>query len=200
MIYQSLTKKLPNLSSNGDGWDGQDEILASYGGKIAPRTTDGKLRYVGGYTRVLSVNRSLTFADLMVKFEECCGSSMNLKCKLPSEDLDVLVSIKSDEDIKNVIEEYNRVSPGTKIRALLFPMNSKKISPPSSPVSSFDFPSVLKPRKAVPATASCYYGPPPCATAAVGYPMTVGKHHCYKGRSHRQNLYHVPHWNYCHSH
>lgn len=89
----------------------------------------------------------------MVKFGECCGSSINLKCKLPSEDLDVLVSIKSDEDLENVIEEYNRVSPGTKIRALLFPMNSKKNS---SPVSSFDFPSVLKPRKSVPATASYY--------------------------------------------
>ncbi|XP_022886154.1 uncharacterized protein LOC111402222 [Olea europaea var. sylvestris] len=142
-----------NSNTNSNNCAKTIKFICSYGGKIAPRTTDCKLRYVGGYTRVLSVNRSITFADLMVKFGECCGSSINLKCKLPSEDLDVLVSIKSDEDLENVIEEYNRVSPGTKIRALLFPMNSKKNS---SPVSSFDFPSVLKPRKSVPATASYY--------------------------------------------
>ncbi|KAL2482517.1 uncharacterized protein Fot_43961 [Forsythia ovata] len=193
--------RISNSNTNSTNCTKTVKFLYSYGGKIAPRTTDGQLRYVGGYTRVLSVNRSITFAELVVKFGESCGSSMNLKCKLPSEDLDVLVSIKSDEDIKNVIDEYERVSPGTKIRALLFPIDSsKKISPPSSPVSCFDFPSVLKPqRKAVPTTASFYYAPPPCTAPAVGYHITAGKHHYYKGRSPR-HLYQVPHWNYCRSH
>ncbi|CAL5372749.1 unnamed protein product [Camellia sinensis] len=113
------------------------KFLYSYGGKIHPRPTDGKLRYVGGLTRVLSVDRSITFSELMVKFGELCGSSMTLKCKLPNEDLDVLVTIASDEDLANVIDEYDRFSLSTqkdmKITAVLFPIKSlKKISPVSS--------------------------------------------------------------------
>lgn len=37
------------------------KFLCSYGGRILPRSTDGKLRYVGGHTRVLSVHRSISF-------------------------------------------------------------------------------------------------------------------------------------------
>lgn len=37
------------------------KFLCSYGGKILPRYTDGELRYVGGLTRVLSVDRSISY-------------------------------------------------------------------------------------------------------------------------------------------
>nr|GMD68037.1 uncharacterized protein LOC109157470 [Ipomoea batatas] len=40
------------------------KFLCSYGGKILPRHPDGKLRYYGGETRVLSVQRSISFADV----------------------------------------------------------------------------------------------------------------------------------------
>ncbi|KAI3454433.1 hypothetical protein Pfo_011096 [Paulownia fortunei] len=179
------------------------KFLYSYGGKIVPRPTDGKLRYVGGYTRVLSVDRSITCSELMVKFGESCGSSMNLKCKLPSEDLDVLVSITSDEDLMSVIEEYERASPEAKIRAVLFPIKSvKKVSPPSSPMSCFDFPSASKLRVTAP-SATCYYAAPPCAAVhrcsypAVGYPVTAARNRCYQARSPR-HFYHVPHRNHSH--
>lgn len=123
---------------------------------------------------------------------------MILKCKLPTEDLDVLVSIKSDEELRIVIEEYERVSPESKIRAILFPMKSvKKITPPSSPVSCFDFPSFSKPY-----VAPHYQKPQPCAadiaphyqksTAAhrytspvVGYPVAAARNYCYDARSSR---------------
>ncbi|CAH2075700.1 unnamed protein product [Thlaspi arvense] len=86
----------------------------------------------------------------MVRFGELCGSSMSLKCKLPTEDLDVLVSISSDEDLANIIDEYDRFSSVThkelKIRAVLFPLESvKKISPPTSPVSSVDLSATTSP-------------------------------------------------------
>ncbi|KAK6123569.1 hypothetical protein DH2020_042690 [Rehmannia glutinosa] len=150
-ILSIMTEKL-NSSSNGTK---NIKFLYSYGGKIIPRPSDGLLRYVGGFTRVLAVDRSITFAELMVKFGESCGSSMNLKCKLPTEDLDVLVSIKSDEELRIVIEEYERVSPETKIRAVLFPIKSlKKVSPPSSPMSCFDFPYASKPRVKAPPSES----------------------------------------------
>ncbi|GFZ03873.1 octicosapeptide/Phox/Bem1p family protein [Actinidia rufa] len=103
------------------------KFLYSYGGKILPRRTDGKLRYVGGHTRVLAVDCSITFADL-----------------------DMLVSITCDEDLAIVIDEYDRFSSSThkdvKIRAVLIPLKSlKKISPPLSPVSSRNFSAATSP-------------------------------------------------------
>lgn len=41
------------------------KFLCSYDGKIQPRSTDGKLRYVGGLTRILSVERSVSFAGIL---------------------------------------------------------------------------------------------------------------------------------------
>ncbi|MCD7464764.1 hypothetical protein HAX54_053393 [Datura stramonium] len=70
------------------------------------------------------------------------------------------LSITCDEDLMNVIQEYDRVAALTnqemKIRAVLFPVNSaKKISPPTSPMS-LDFPaSRMKPEK-----VRCFYSPP----------------------------------------
>ncbi|KAK4760480.1 hypothetical protein SAY87_005373 [Trapa incisa] len=116
------------------------KFVCSYGGKILPRYPDGKLRYYGGETRVLSVNRSITFAELMVKMSELCGTAMSLRCQLPTEDLDALVSITSEEDLANIIEEYDRAAPPPtclKIKAFISLLRSaKKISPPSSPASS----------------------------------------------------------------
>lgn len=40
------------------------KFLCSYGGKILPRYPDGKLRYVGGHTRLLAVDRSISFSGI----------------------------------------------------------------------------------------------------------------------------------------
>ncbi|GAB2289465.1 hypothetical protein Dimus_023774 [Dionaea muscipula] len=117
------------------------KFLCSYDGKILPRPSDGKIRYVGGHTRVLSVHRSISFSELMVKLVELCGNSVTLRCQLPSEELDdVLVSIKSDEDLANVIEVYDRASSMSsrelKIRAFLYPLKAAVSSPTSSSSSS----------------------------------------------------------------
>ncbi|WVZ18329.1 hypothetical protein V8G54_005651 [Vigna mungo] len=109
------------------------KLLCSYGGKIRPRTTDGELRYVGGHTRVLTVHRSISFSELMVKLTEFCGSSVILKCQLPKGDLETLISITNDEDLANIIEEYDRASlklaHPMKIKAVLLPPRSlKKVS------------------------------------------------------------------------
>ncbi|XP_075478964.1 RAF-like serine/threonine-protein kinase PRAF [Primulina tabacum] len=154
------------------------KFLYSYGGKIIPGSSETMLRYIGGYTRVLTVDCCVKFSELMVKFGESCGSSVRLKCKLPSEDLDILVSIESDEDLRNVIEEYDRVSPEVKIRAVLFPTEStKKVSPPTSPMSCFDFPAAPKPRRKTTPISAFHRAAPPCAAVhhfsspAVGYPI-----------------------------
>uniref|UniRef100_A0A1J3IJW5 PB1 domain-containing protein n=1 Tax=Noccaea caerulescens TaxID=107243 RepID=A0A1J3IJW5_NOCCA len=127
------------------------KFLCSYGGRILPRSIDGKLRYVGGFTRVLSVDHSISFSELMVKLEEFCGYSVDLKCQLPDGDLETLISVKSDEDLANIVEEYDRVYGG-KIRAILSP--PKHMSPRSSgggggisPESPFSVVTSLSPPK-----------------------------------------------------
>ncbi|CAI9283806.1 unnamed protein product [Lactuca saligna] len=108
------------------GYKTSMKFLYSYGGKILPRQIDGKLRYVGGHTRVLTVDCTVTYLDLIFKFWEACGFTGDLKCKLPSEDLDMLVSVTCDEDLAAVVEEYDRVSPDAKIRVVLCSLNSAK--------------------------------------------------------------------------
>ncbi|XLS49898.1 hypothetical protein HN51_010575 [Arachis hypogaea] len=98
------------------------KLLCSYGGKIIlPRATDGELRYIGDHTKVLTVDLFLVFfcdcsltvsvsrcANLLVKLGELCGSSVTLRCQLPNEDLETLISVTNDEDLTHIIEEYDR--------------------------------------------------------------------------------------------
>lgn len=131
MITDSVNKPSPSSSPS------TIKFLYSYGGKIRPRQTDGKLRYVGGHTRVLSVNRSISYTDLIAKFNKSCQFSVTLKCKLPTEDLDVLISVTSDADLATVVAEYDRVSPDSKIRSVIFPLKSiSRVSSDDSLVSS----------------------------------------------------------------
>ncbi|XP_051122411.1 uncharacterized protein LOC127245519 [Andrographis paniculata] len=170
------------------------KFCCSYGGRIIPRFPDGELRYHGGVTRVLSVNYSVSFSDLLVKMEELCGSPVSLiRCKLPTEDLDALVSITSDEDLANLIEEYDYASAAEeppkslKIRAFLSVTKSlsKKLSSPSSSSSSSSCSSDGSPPK-----SSFYYcggGLPPRYPSSTGgrcvrkasfpaaYPVVVGR-------------------------
>ncbi|KAF3793650.1 hypothetical protein EJ110_NYTH03408 [Nymphaea thermarum] len=157
-----------DLAANGNG---AVKFLCSYGGKILPRHPDGKLRYVGGETRVLSVDRSVCFAELAVKLGELCGEpgSVCVRCQLPTEDLDALVSVTSDEDLLNLIEEYDRFNRGKpsplKIRAFLSPRrgSTKKPSSPPSPSLStlklLDSGKLPKPagKILVPSTGRCIH-------------------------------------------
>ncbi|KAK3009011.1 hypothetical protein RJ639_013351, partial [Escallonia herrerae] len=130
------------------------KFLCSYGGKILPRYPDGKLRYHGGDTRLLAVDRSISFSELVVKLGELCtSSSLTLRCQLPTEDLDALVSITSDEDLANLIEEYDRAaSPPSSVKIRAFLGLPKKSSPAPSSASSST--STLSPPRS-PSTSTC---------------------------------------------
>ncbi|XP_031490663.1 uncharacterized protein LOC116257812 [Nymphaea colorata] len=109
------------------------KFLCSYGGRILPRPSDGNLKYVGGETRVVVVPRNTTFSGLMRKLTMLFESDVVLKYQLFSEDLDSLVSVTCDEDLQNMIDEYDRqqsflaaTTPGgsaARLRAFLFPAN-----------------------------------------------------------------------------
>ena len=115
-----------------------------------------------------------------MKMGELCGTSVVVRCQLPTEDLDALVSIKSDEDLINIIEEYDLVSSSSaKIKAFLWPSKSKITpSPPPSEINATS-PPMLSPRSLSPSptytssSTSPMYFPVPVAVAA--FPICYAK-------------------------
>jgi len=102
---------------------GRVKLMCSFGGKILPRPSDGKLRYVGGETRIITVNKGINYAELLQKLTDAYDQALILKYQLPDEDLDALVSVSSDEDIENMMEEYARLESGegsSRLRVFLF--------------------------------------------------------------------------------
>lgn len=130
----------PNLGnrSGGSGADqaseegGDDSVsgkkikfLCSFGGKIYPRPSDGVLRYVGGHTRIISVRRDVSFNELVQKMMDTYGQPVVIKYQLPDEDLDALVSVACQDDLDNMMDEYEKLversSDGSaKLRVFLF--------------------------------------------------------------------------------
>ncbi|XP_051134997.1 uncharacterized protein LOC127254131 isoform X2 [Andrographis paniculata] len=99
------------------------KFLCSFGGRILPRPSDGKLRYVGGETRIIRINRDITWKELWQKATAIFDETCTIKYQLPGEDLDALVSISSDEDLVNMMEECNVLEDGEgskKLRMFLF--------------------------------------------------------------------------------
>lgn len=141
-VMSSGTGSSQNLHSGGragsgvserasdDGGDGsvsgrKVKFLCSFGGRIIPRPSDGALRYVGGQTRIISVRRDVSFAELVRKMVDTCGQDVTIKYQLPDEDLDALVSVSCPEDLENMMDEYEklveRASDGSaKLRVFLF--------------------------------------------------------------------------------
>ncbi|KAL9268916.1 PAL OF QUIRKY-like protein [Drosera capensis] len=109
-------------------------LLCSYGGQITPRPTSKSLCYLGGETRIVAVDRrtALSFPLLSNHLSRVLlnGRGFCLKYQLPEQDLDSLVSVTCDEDLVNMVEEFERCgSSGTKtrIRFFLFPMEREEV-------------------------------------------------------------------------
>ncbi|PQM33201.1 uncharacterized protein Pyn_14177 [Prunus yedoensis var. nudiflora] len=95
-------------------------FMCSFGGKILPRPHDNQLRYVGGDTRIVAVHRAASFSSLLTKLSKLSGlSNVTVKYQLPNEDLDALISVTTDEDVDNMIEEYDLNSRSSSISSLL---------------------------------------------------------------------------------
>ncbi|RWR96091.1 Serine/threonine-protein kinase [Cinnamomum micranthum f. kanehirae] len=86
---------------------GKMKFLCSFGGRILPRPSDGNLRYVGGDTRIITIEKNISWQELRWKTFGICNQLLTIKYQLPGEDLDALISVSSDEDLQNMIEEYH---------------------------------------------------------------------------------------------
>ncbi|CAM8904181.1 unnamed protein product [Rhodiola kirilowii] len=114
----------PSLSSSPKTCKQKIKLRCSHGGKIMVRPPDGHLKYIGGETRVVAVPRDITFAELMKKLGNLVDGELVLKYQLVPEELDTLVCVRTDEDLKHMLEEYDRQKSQSdifKMRAYLFP-------------------------------------------------------------------------------
>ncbi|KAF3453654.1 hypothetical protein FNV43_RR04095 [Rhamnella rubrinervis] len=93
------------------------KLVCSFNGTFLPRPPSGKLRYVGGETRIISVDRNIGFFKLRSKIAELCPNSTSfcLKFQVPESypahfDSDTsLVVIASDDDVRCMIDEYDKL-------------------------------------------------------------------------------------------
>ncbi|KAK4254452.1 hypothetical protein QN277_009835 [Acacia crassicarpa] len=98
------------------------KVFCSHGGKILPRSGDGVLKYVGGESRVIGVPRDITLSDFMKKVTPLTGRDMIFKYQLVPEDLDTLVTVRSDVDLQHMFDEHDHLGNGAPmLRAFLFP-------------------------------------------------------------------------------
>ncbi|KAB2609488.1 RNA polymerase II degradation factor 1-like [Pyrus ussuriensis x Pyrus communis] len=113
-------------SRNADTWDdplpqvpgAKLRLMCSYGGHIIPRPHDKSLCYVGGETRMFVAERHSSLADLCSRLSRTLlnGRPFSLKYQLPTEDLDSLISVTTDEDLDNMFEEYDRTSSASPLK------------------------------------------------------------------------------------
>ncbi|XP_031114697.1 uncharacterized protein LOC116018831 isoform X1 [Ipomoea triloba] len=112
-------------------------LMCSYGGHIVPRPQTNTLFYAGGETRIIAVDRLTTAFSLASLTAHLSRTLYNnrpflLKYQLPDEGLDSLISVTTDEDLQNMLEEHDRIassiSPNpSRIRLFLFPVKPESL-------------------------------------------------------------------------
>ncbi|KAH7546461.1 hypothetical protein FEM48_Zijuj01G0203200 [Ziziphus jujuba var. spinosa] len=93
------------------------KLVCSFNGCFQTRPPSAKLRYVGGETRIISVDRNISFLKLRSKIADLCPktTSFVLKYQLPESDPACfdsgtpLVLIASDDDVRCMIDEYDKL-------------------------------------------------------------------------------------------
>ncbi|CDY64646.1 BnaAnng19500D [Brassica napus] len=140
--YHELVKSAPAVSLRNDTGQRLNSLLSSrasdsslnhakflcsFGGRIIPRPRDQKLRYVGGETRIIRISKTISFQELMHKMVEMFPEARTIKYQLPGEDLDALVSVSSDEDLQNMMEECNVFGSGGSEKPRMFLFSSSDL-------------------------------------------------------------------------
>lgn len=102
-----------------------------------PRPHDKSLCYIGGDTRIVVVDRQSSLSDLIHRLSKTLlnnTSNFTLKYQIPNEDLDSLISVTTDEDLENMIDEYDRLSRNSgagksgRLRLFLFPAKPESVT------------------------------------------------------------------------
>lgn len=95
------------------------KLLCSFGGDFVSQ--EGKAFYLGGKTRLVSIDRAASFRMLLAKMSEICDTDpelIDIRFQLRDDCLDSrLISIENDDDVRNMMEEFDA---GKKIPIFLF--------------------------------------------------------------------------------
>lgn len=101
------------------GGEEKVKLLCTFGGDFVRE--QGKPFYLGGKTRLVSIDRSSSYRSLISKMAEVCdgdSSSIDVRYQLPDGSLDHrLISVENDDDVRNMIEEFD---PNRKFSIFLF--------------------------------------------------------------------------------
>lgn len=112
-----MSKKEPPLSRRSRPNSSKKlKLVCSFNGQFLTRPPFGKLAYVGGDTRIISVDRAIGFLKLWSMISELCPNVRNfcLKYRLPDsdplhDDSTNLVLIASDDDVRCMVDECDKV-------------------------------------------------------------------------------------------
>jgi len=81
------------------------KFLCNFGGRFLPRPIDGKLRYVGGEKHLIQISRGISWQGLISKTTKLIRQAHIVKYHLPGEQVNVLISVASDDDVHHMIDE-----------------------------------------------------------------------------------------------
>jgi len=109
------------------------KLMIRFGGKIELRRHDDQnYSYIGGDTKILTVDRSIKFSNLIEKLSAMTFSNVCLKYQQPGGELDSLISVFNDDDLDSMMFEYDcmcRVSPKpARMKVFLFPLPVNNVS------------------------------------------------------------------------
>ncbi|KAF9609635.1 hypothetical protein IFM89_017774 [Coptis chinensis] len=126
-------------SGASDSSSSKIKFLCSFGGKILPRPSDGRLRYVGGDTRIIRISKSISWQELLQKTVLIFNQAHTIKYQLPGEDLDALVSVSCDEDLQNMLEECSVLEHGSQSqKPRMFLVSTSELDDPHFGLGSMD--------------------------------------------------------------
>ncbi|OEL38809.1 Serine/threonine-protein kinase CTR1 [Dichanthelium oligosanthes] len=95
------------------------KFLCNFGGRFLPRPIDGKLRYVGGEKHLIQISRGMSWQGLISKTTKLIRQAHIVKYHLPGEQVNVLISVASDDDVHHMIDECI-VLQGSKERPAMY--------------------------------------------------------------------------------
>nr|GME06020.1 serine/threonine-protein kinase STE20-like isoform X2 [Ipomoea batatas] len=94
------------------------KLLVSFNGAFRRQPPAGKLRYTGGETKIISVDRNVSFSRLKARVSDLVMQSNGvavtspfwMKCHLTdSREETPLISVSSDQDVRSMVEELERL-------------------------------------------------------------------------------------------
>lgn len=81
------------------------KFICNFGGRFLPRPIDGKLRYVGGEKHLIQISQGMSWQGLINKTTKFIRQAHIVKYHLPGEQVNVLISVATDDDVHHMIDE-----------------------------------------------------------------------------------------------